>query len=267
MGQASLREKPWCCSCSAKPTSTNPPVQFILEPTQNAKPEKLEVGSNWSTASSSPKASAEKQKISDPPLPPPDSAPEPEIPPVKPLELAPSAKELELAPKRETVHEAGTLWGNDPFATLESVSGSPFATLDYEEMTKKQRHDTRKAVVKDFVKAMVKGQQFTAVMPSGQTKGCFCALNRTLDKLQIRAHEKDRRGRTLSLASVEEIVVGMEVSASEKCDGLSTPLDEMCVTLVLETDECLTFRLEDKDERDKLAICLTMFSDQAKAAH
>lgn len=263
MGQASLREKPWCCSCSSKPASANPPVQFILEPTQSTK---HETGSNLSTASSSPKASIENRVVSsEPPLPPPAFSPEPEIPPVKPLELAPSAKELEKSPKRETGQDSGQLWGSDPFATLESVS-SPFATLEYEDMTKQQKNSA-KAFVKDFVKAMVKGQHFTAVLPSGKTKDCFCALNRNLDKFQIRAHEKDRRGRTISLASVEEIVVGTEVSGSVKCAGLSTPLDEMCVTLALETDECLTFRLEDRDARDKLAVCLTMFSDQAKTAH
>lgn len=143
------------------------------------------------------------------------------------------------------------------FATAE-----PFGTLDYEEMTKKQRQ-AAKHLVKDFVKTMVKGRQLSAVLTSGQVRTCFCVLNRSLDKLQIRASEKDKQGRTIPLATIAEIIVGSDASGSAASD-LETPLDDLSVTLVLDSDECITFRLPDLESRDHLAACLTMFSNQSR---
>lgn len=157
------------------------------------------------------------------------------------------------------------LQASDPFSTLETLPAEPFATLDYEEMTKRQKHSA-KQLVKDFVKTMVRGRQLSAVLPTGQVRVCFCALNRSLDKLQIRANQKDKHGRTVPLQSISEVVVGSDKSRSAVMEGLQTPLDDMSVTLVLETEECITFRLEDIESRDKLAACLTMFSVQAPTA-
>jgi len=155
--------------------------------------------------------------------------------------------------------------GSDPFATLDSIANEPFATVEYEEVTKKQKQSA-KQLVKDFVKTMVRGRQFSAVLPSGQVRNCFCALNRSLDKLQIRANERDRHGRTVPLQNIAEIVVGSDKTVSLATEALETPLDDLSVTLVLETDECITFRMEDLESRDKMAACMTMFSGQARTA-
>jgi len=155
---------------------------------------------------------------------------------------------------------------SDPFCTLESLPADPFATQEFEEKTKKVKNSSAKQLVKDFVKTMVRGRQFAAVLPTGQVRMCFCALNRGLDKLQIRAKESDRHGRTVPLQNIAEIVVGADRGASAATQDLETPLDERSVTLVLETDECITFRMEDTESRDKLAACLTMFSGQARTA-
>lgn len=199
----------------------------------------------------------------------PPLAPVPEhFPAVVPAPPTPEARRSPLqglGSKPAAKHEGAPplLQAADPFATLDSLPSEPFATIDYEEMTKRQKHSA-KQLVKDFVKAMVRGKQFSAVLPSGQTRPCFCALNRTLDKLQIRANERDKHGRTVPLQNIAEIVVGSDKSASAATEGLQTPLDDMSVTLVLDTEECITFRLEDIESRDKLAACLTMFSGQAR---
>merc|ERR1711904_628391 len=123
----------------------------------------------------------------------PTAEPEP-VPPLLYAELA-SVPEDAQAPAQEPRRWSSTtdaaavpppLQASDPFTTLESVPAEPFATLDYEERTMQQKQ-TAKQLVKDFVKTMVKGRQFSAVLPSGQVRACFCALNRSLDKLQIRA--------------------------------------------------------------------------------
>lgn len=183
----------------------------------------------------------------------------PSVPERAPLNTAPPLLQANAPPA------AALLQNGDPFTTLDTLPSEPFATLEYEEATKRQK-STAKQLVKDFVKTMVRGRQLYAMLPTGQARACFCALNRGLDKLQIRAQEKDRHGRTVPLQNIAEIVVGSDRSASAATAGLETPLDDLCVTLVLESDECITFRLEDVESRDKLAACLTMFSGQARTA-
>jgi hypothetical protein len=271
-----------CCSCSGKQGPANVPFQVINEAPQIGDKLESTNGAEFQQRIETPNEDPSQQSElrypeAETPLPPPDNRASPpesrkllELAPSskefvpasaqrlspngerKSLELAPSAKQLELSPQ--------------PFDTVNttvSYDPSKFSTMDYLEMTKKQKQST-KMIIKDFVKAMVKGKRFFAVTPAGETKACFCALNRSLDKLQIRADEKDKRGRTLPLASIGEILVGKDKSASPSCDSLETPLDDLSVTLVLESDECLTFRMENIDARDKLASCLMMFSDQAR---
>lgn len=265
MGQAaqadpSASEKTWCCSCNGK--HPGPPIQVIHEPlSANDRSEKMpgaEVGQpavSQKVVAYSPKGSRIKQS--------PGRTPAPEPAPEDALAgaLIPEPELVVPSPEQEPTRRTES----DPFATLESLPTEPFATLDYEEMTKKQKQSA-KQLVKDFVKTMVRGRQLMAMLPSGQVRPCFCALNRSLDKLQIRANERDRHGRTVALASIAEIVVGSDKSASAGTEGLETPLDDLSLTLVLDTDECITFRLEDLESRDKLAACLTMFSGQARAA-
>lgn len=151
---------------------------------------------------------------------------------------------------------------NDRFQTVDSTAA--FCTLDYDEMTKGQRQEARK-LVKEFVKTMVRGREFAVVLPNGQVKTCFCSLNRRLDKIRIRASEKDKQAREIAVASVVEILAGSDKSQSANCEGLATPLDELSVTLALESQECITFRLPDVAARDNLVMCLSMFTNQARS--
>merc|ERR1712183_334220 len=123
---------------------------------------------------------------------------------------------------------------------------------DYEEMTKEQRSEARR-IMKDFVKTMVRGRRFTVVAASGEVRTCFCALSRKLDRLRISTGEHEKKVREVHLASIQEV-------ASEDCSGIC---DEVSATLVLNTDQCITFRLPGGDDRDKLA-CLNLLSTQAK---
>mmetsp|Transcript_108202 Transcript_108202/g.191597 ORF Transcript_108202/g.191597 Transcript_108202/m.191597 type:complete len:260 (-) Transcript_108202:89-868(-) len=247
MGQGAGGEidKKCCLNCSGKAApDTN--VQIIHE-------DKPPAETKDSARSSSSQKVAAPEKV---------PAPVTQAAPVQAQAAAPVAPSA--SPVSQNVSEAsetGALLGNalpdKAFATAE-----PFGTLDYEEMTKKQRQ-AAKHLVKDFVKTMVKGRQLSAVLTSGQIRTCFCVLNRSLDKLQIRASEKDKQGRTIPLATIAEIIVGSDASGSAASD-LETPLDNLSVTLVLDSDECITFRLPDLESRDHLAACLTMFSNQSR---
>lgn len=126
----------------------------------------------------------------------------------------------------------------------------------------RERHREANTVVSVFVRSMVRGRPFTVVLPNGGTTNCFCSLNRGLDELRIRVREHDKNVRQVPLVQVREIIAGNAVS-SEAGENLETPLDEQCVTLSL-PNECITFRLKDVEERDIMAMCLTLFRNELR---
>lgn len=265
MGQAYT---PGCCSCGGNRSQLDGPIQVIQEP--------WEGGETLPTDSKIKAAEPSKTNFPLPAVRSGTTEPTAEPEPVPSLRggLAPVPENSQAAmqcivPQSSSIDTYGAKLqassSSDPFGTLESLPSEPFATREFEALTKTEKHSA-KQLVKDFVKTMVRGRQFSAVLPTGQVRPCFCALNRALDKLQIRANEKDRQGRTVPLQNIAEIVVGSDKSASSATEGLETPLDNMSVTLVLETDECITFRMEDIESRDKLADCLAMFSGKARTA-
>lgn len=127
----------------------------------------------------------------------------------------------------------------------------------------RERHREANVVVTKFVKSMVRGRNMNVVLPSGSTTTCFCSLSRGLDELRIRVREHDRHARQVPLAELREIVAGSDVSRSIACKDLETPLDGLSVTLAIR-DECITFRMKDIEERDTLAMCLTLFRNQLR---
>jgi len=126
----------------------------------------------------------------------------------------------------------------------------------------RERHREANTVVSAFVRSMVRGRPFTVVLPTGGTANCFCSLNRGLDELRIRVREHDKNVRQVPLIQVREIIAGNAVS-SDACENLETPLDEHTVTLAMK-DECITFRTKDLEERDIMAMCLTLFRNELR---
>lgn len=288
MGQASPVEKPWCCSCSGKSIQpSNIPIQVInesgsmvackAESILSPKTCQMEGGHNdLCQAFAAPPPLVQEQLGNQSALAQFGNRWSEACP--QSLVFSPSSKELERwrfnskdskdskdfdgKKSSGSQESASTAFGKDIFSTADN-NNSQFTTMDYMEMTKNQK-DATKSLVKDFVKSMVKGRQLTAVMPTGKTRGCFCSINRNLDTFSIRRHDKDKQGRHVSLASIIEIVVGADTSKSSLCEGLDTPLDDLSITLVLDTEECLTFRMDDKDSRDQFSTCLSMFCKQVK---
>lgn len=134
----------------------------------------------------------------------------------------------------------------------------------YDGMSKEQRTEAKR-IIKEFVRTMVKGRNLTVVAANGNARTCFVSMSRKLDTLKIKASEKDKQSRPIPLVDIEEILVGTDVAGSQACEGLETPLDDFCVTLVLTSMDCITFRMPDMDSRDTLVMCLTMFSNEARA--
>lgn len=115
------------------------------------------------------------------------------------------------------------------------------------------REDERKtrAIIKAFVKKMVKGSDLDVLTPTGELKVCQLVLSRELDGLKIKI---GKGSKSIPLTNLEEIVAGVEV------DGVTTPLDDPYATLKLKTGDCITFKFPNEEERGTFVMCLAMFS-------
>jgi len=141
-----------------------------------------------------------------------------------------------------------------------SEAGSQAGSVDgvsdmYDSMSLKEQQKQAKKVVKDFVKEMVKGKKMNVMKQSGQLTSCTVSLTRALDALKIKAGGQTR---DIMLRDISEIAAGTEVQ------DIDTPLDELCATLMLVTEDCITFRMVDLNARDTFIMCLLMFCNNQK---
>uniref|UniRef100_A0A7S4SMF0 Uncharacterized protein n=1 Tax=Alexandrium monilatum TaxID=311494 RepID=A0A7S4SMF0_9DINO len=114
-----------------------------------------------------------------------------------------------------------------------------------------QRQEQR--MVKDFVTGMVRGRKIDVVLQSGRRKTCACSLSRALDALKVKVGEEERR---IPLADVSGLHAGAE---SKPVDA---PLDELCATMVLMSEEAISFRFPGTEERDTFVTCLSLFIER-----
>lgn len=112
-------------------------------------------------------------------------------------------------------------------------------------------------VVKHFVKSIVKGQPVSVLAVTGGVAECVVSLDRKLTTLSLqRAGRKDAKKRAVPLEDICEICVGEDAG-----EEVELPLDEHCVTLMLEDGNALGFQFDDLESRDTFALCLSMFVD------
>jgi len=121
--------------------------------------------------------------------------------------------------------------------------------------------NTAQAVVKSFVRGLVKGRRLRILASSGGMAECIVFLDRGLTTLSLqRVGKEDAKKRAVPLQEIEEIAVGAE---SGQDYGLET--DDMSLTLVLKSGQAIAFVFYDDEERDTFALCLTMFVDGRRA--
>lgn len=112
-------------------------------------------------------------------------------------------------------------------------------------------------VVKSFVRALVKGRPISVLSLSGGLAAVVVSVDRKLTTLTLkRGEKKEGKKRGIPLESVAEICVG------EDCgEEIELPVNELCVTLLLEDGQAVGFQFEDNEDRDTFALCLSMFVD------
>lgn len=125
-----------------------------------------------------------------------------------------------------------------------------------ERMGEKEPIKEAKKVIRDFVKEMVKGMTINVMATSGQLRACICSLNRKLDEFRIKYGTQTR---AIKLVDFDQIFIGTDCP-----DDLTTPLDELCCTIALESGDCISFRFTDLNQRDTFVMCMTMFVNSQK---
>lgn len=106
--------------------------------------------------------------------------------------------------------------------------------------------------MKTFVRSMVRGQQMGVISPDGALRTCSCSLDKKLKTFII---ELKGSRRHIPLAEMSEVFQGKEP------EDIDTPLDELCSTVMLQSQECISFHFSDVPAREHFAMCLQVLVD------
>eukprot|EP00928_Gymnodinium_smaydae_P076968 TRINITY_DN60074_c0_g1_i1.p1 TRINITY_DN60074_c0_g1~~TRINITY_DN60074_c0_g1_i1.p1 ORF type:complete len:241 (-),score=51.79 TRINITY_DN60074_c0_g1_i1:77-799(-) len=139
-------------------------------------------------------------------------------------------------------------------AAASSSAGAAGAPQDagYVSLTAGQKeHEMRKlqSMIRNFVHEFLQGVYLDAVLENGLKVPCWCIMDSRLARLSLKVGSHSR---IVSLAEIKEIVSGKELRELR----VTTPLDDHCVTLVMQDDQCVSFKFEDVKAREHFATCM-----------
>lgn len=128
-----------------------------------------------------------------------------------------------------------------------SSTGSGYVSLTEEqkarEMTKLQN------MIKDFVKEVLQGVFLDVVLEDGSLMSCRCCMDNKLSILSLQVRDIVRH---ISMTEIQEICSGKELRNIRT----TTPLDDLCATLVMANDQCVSFKFKDVPAREHFATCM-----------
>eukprot|EP00747_Dinoflagellata_sp_TGD_P206645 gnl/TRDRNA2_/TRDRNA2_80331_c0_seq1.p1 gnl/TRDRNA2_/TRDRNA2_80331_c0~~gnl/TRDRNA2_/TRDRNA2_80331_c0_seq1.p1 ORF type:complete len:719 (-),score=116.11 gnl/TRDRNA2_/TRDRNA2_80331_c0_seq1:94-2094(-) len=119
--------------------------------------------------------------------------------------------------------------------------------------------DGGRGMVEEFVRQMIGGCRLDVCGPAGSVSQVKGAMDQELKKLQIIASDGSRR--EIAIAQVQKVHTGTE-GASLGLEGLA--IDSQCVTLELQTGDCVAFRFPGAKQRDQFAFCINAFATAHK---
>merc|ERR1719203_2545370 len=118
--------------------------------------------------------------------------------------------------------------------------------------TRLREADKIKQAMKSFVRSMVRGQQMGVISPDGALRTCSCSLDKKLKNFRI---ELKGSVRQIPLADMSDVFQGTEP------EDIDTPLDELCSTVMLQSQECISFHFADVPAREHFGMCLQVLVD------
>eukprot|EP00747_Dinoflagellata_sp_TGD_P188433 gnl/TRDRNA2_/TRDRNA2_47415_c0_seq1.p1 gnl/TRDRNA2_/TRDRNA2_47415_c0~~gnl/TRDRNA2_/TRDRNA2_47415_c0_seq1.p1 ORF type:complete len:215 (-),score=35.52 gnl/TRDRNA2_/TRDRNA2_47415_c0_seq1:62-649(-) len=126
-------------------------------------------------------------------------------------------------------------------------TGSGYVSLNEEqkarEMTKLQH------MIRDFVMDFLQGVFLEAVLEDGSLVPCRCVMDSKLSVLVLQVQNSTRH---IDLNSIQEICSGRDLRDLR----VTTPLDDLCATLVMADDQCISFKFPDVQAREHFATCM-----------
>jgi len=125
--------------------------------------------------------------------------------------------------------------------------GSGYVSLNEEEkareMTKLQH------MIRDFVMEFLQGVYLDAILEDGTLVPCKCIMDSKLSVLMLQVNSTTR---TIQLTNIQEICSGRELRDLQ----VTTPLNDLCATLVMADDQCVSFKFADVQGREHFATCM-----------
>jgi len=106
-----------------------------------------------------------------------------------------------------------------------------------------------------FVRQMVIGCPLSVIGTCGPTE-VHCSMDAELRALTLKT--SDGSSREVEVAEMKAVFVGRE---AEKLGLDGAAIDTLCATLELKSDDCLTFRFPDVQQRDRFALCIRIFAN------
>mmetsp|Transcript_83138 Transcript_83138/g.174048 ORF Transcript_83138/g.174048 Transcript_83138/m.174048 type:complete len:259 (-) Transcript_83138:20-796(-) len=108
-------------------------------------------------------------------------------------------------------------------------------------------------LMKRFVQEMVHGRELSVVIGEGRTELCKLTLTPNLLYLQLEAAGVTH---DIALRNVKDVCPGKLTSSRL----VPVELDDLCNTLVLRNNECVTFRFDDLKGRDEFTKCVKVLA-------
>jgi len=128
-----------------------------------------------------------------------------------------------------------------------ATSGSGYVSLN-EEQKAREMHKLQH-MIRDFVMEFLQGVYLNAVLEDGTLVPCKCIMDSRLSVLMLQVNATNRH---IDLTSIQEICSGRELRDLR----VTTPLDELCVTLVMADDQCVSFKFDDVQAREHFSTCM-----------
>lgn len=131
-------------------------------------------------------------------------------------------------------------------STTSSV-GSGYVSLTEEQKAKEM--GKLQNMIKEFVKEVLQGVYLDVVLEDGSLMSCRCTMDNKLSVLSLQVRDTVRH---INLTDIQEICSGKELRNIRT----TTPLDDLCTTLVMSNDQCVSFKFRDVQAREHFATCM-----------
>merc|ERR1712107_733571 len=158
---------------------------------------------------------------------------------------------LSVARSAKTVKQVGRLQG--PSSTRSSPKTTPFLSprkaAEAGSASALEEALALRELMKYFVQEMMHGKEYNLIMEDGRTEAWNLSITTALQYIKLEANGITH---DILLRNIKKIVPG------KLADGNFTPgaLDDCCTTVVLQNNECVTFRLGSIQERDDFTKCV-----------